>query len=53
MKDVLDESIVGYDAENHSITQADLVSRAEDSNHAIFEGNTKTTDQIRANMKKG
>ena len=51
MKDGLNGSAIGYDAEGHSITQAELVSRAEDSNKAIAEGDTKTTEQIRANMK--
>ena len=51
MKDVLNDSAIGYDAEGHSIAQAELVSRAEDSNKAIAEGDTKTIDQIRANMK--
>ncbi len=42
---------IGYDTDGTTITQADLISRAEASNQAIKEGSTKSIDQVRENMK--
>ena len=55
VKEVLESSyqdqVIGYNADESAITQADLVSRAEASNKAIEEGRTKSIDQVRENVK--
>ncbi|WP_416867999.1 MAG: hypothetical protein ACMVP2_12970 [Imperialibacter sp.] len=55
VKEVLQSShqarVVGYDADESIITQADLILRAAASNKAIEEGRTKSIDRVRENVK--
>ena len=46
-----ESNIVGYKADNDTITQADLVDRAKASNLAIEQGKTKSISEIRSNIK--
>ena len=45
------EKAVGYNEDGRTITESELISRAEASNKAIKEKKTKSINQVRANMK--
>jgi|AntRauTorckE6833_2_1112554.scaffolds.fasta_scaffold142341_1 hypothetical protein len=56
VKDVLNSSnqkdFIGYNPDGSEISELELIRRAEIANQSIKEGRTKSTDQVREEMKK-